>query len=112
MKDDIWEWLITSDDKGVSSEAMAAAFLGKKPRWPGHPLDPSDFNRCLKLLRHAPEAREHMDKVAALSDVWANLVDQWEELERCFLDEVGLNWSKGRNLKASKTYEMMKAIGC
>lgn len=115
MKDDILDWFITSDNKGVSSKAMAAAILDKKPRDDGytsHPSDPSDFNRCLLLLRHAPESREHMDKIAALSDVWGNLVNAWEELERCFLTEVGLNWSRGRHLKARKTYDMMKSLGC
>ena len=114
MKDDILDWCLTSDNKGVSSEAMAAAFLDKKQsrKYRCHPSDPADFNRCLLLLRYAPEARDHMDKIAALSDVWKTLVDQWGELERCFLTEVGLNWSKGRELSATKTYAMMKSLGC
>lgn len=115
VKDKILDWLISSDDKGVSSEAMAAALLDKEPirKWfTNHPGDPSDFNRCLKLLRHAPEAREHLDKVAALSDVWAKIVENWDKLEQCFLDEVGIDWEKGRTLSATKTYEMMKELGC
>ena len=115
MKEDILDWFITSQNKGISSEAMAAVLLDREPdrKWgSNHPCDPADFNRCLLLLQCAPEARNHMDKVAALSDVWAKLVEKWSEVEQCFLDEVGLNWSKGRSLKARKTYDMMEELGC
>ncbi len=57
-----------------------------------------------------PEIRQHMDKVAAISDTWAKLVERWDEVEQCFLGEVGLNWTKGD--RASRTYELMKDIGC
>lgn len=113
IEEKILDWFVSSADKGISSEAMAAAFLGKAPNamWAmsgNHPRDPADFNRCLLLLHHVPEARKHMKKVAALSDVWSKLVDRWEEVESCFLDEAGLGWSKDR--AAPKTYDMMYSI--
>ena len=115
MKDEIIEWLCNGKNKGISSEAMAAAFLDKTPEdrfgFGNHPSDPSDFNRCLLLLKIAPEAKNHMDKIAALSDTWKKLVDNWDDLEKCFLDEVGLDWEKGAGLRATKTYEMMKSLG-
>ena len=116
MKEQIIDWMCSSTNKGISSKAMAAAFLDREPEdrygFCNHPSDPSDFNRCLLLLKSAPEARKHIGKIAALSDTWKKLVDNWEELEKCFIDEVGLNWEKGQNLHASKTYEMMKNLGC
>ncbi len=117
LKEGILNWLLNSDDKGISSEAMAAALLDTSPnsKWDefgNHPSDPSDFNRCLKLVRHVPVAAEHMHKVSSLSETWKNLVDNWADLEACFVDEVGIDWSKGKHLAAEKTYEMMKRLGC
>jgi hypothetical protein len=111
MNKKILQWYATGET-GVSSKAMAAAVSGCEldPGWSDHPSDPADFNRCLKFLIAVPEANLHMSKVAALSDIWAKLVDRWDELEQCFIDEVGFDWEKGRELHASKTYQMMKEI--
>ena len=114
MKDAILDWY-ANGETGISSKAMASALVDIIPtnqwaKFGNHPSDPSDFNRCLKLLNAVPEARNHMDKVAKLSDVWARLVDRWDELEKCFLDEVGYDWCKAK--EAPKTYALMKEIGC
>lgn len=112
MKDKILEWFATGQ-VGLSSKSMALAVL-EMPQdleWgANHPLDPDDLNRCLLLLEAVPEIRQHMGKIAALSETWRKLVERWDEVEQCFLDEVGLNWSKAR--RAPKTYELMKEIGC
>ena len=112
MKDKILDWL-TSGRTGVSSEAMARAVTGlpQNSRWGSStPSDPDDLNRCLLFLKAVPEAREHMDKVAALSEDWAKLVKNWDVLEKTFLDEVGLDWHKAKS--APKTYVLMKKLGC
>lgn len=108
MKDKILEWFATGR-VGASSQAMACAAAGL-PSDKSHPYDPGDFNRCLLLLEAAPEIRDCMDKVAEISGTWAKLVARWDEVEKCFLDEVGLNWCKAHS--APKTYELMKQIGC
>lgn len=108
MKDKILDWFVTGR-VGASSKAMACAVLGMKHD-KSHPRDPADFNRCLLLLEQAPEIRQHMDKVAAINDTWAKLVERWDEVERCFMDEVGRDWCKARS--APKTYDLMKTIGC
>ena len=108
MKDKILNWFSTGR-VGASSKAMALASIGISND-KSHPYDPDDLNRCLLLLEAVPEIRQHFDEVAAISDTWAKLVSQWDEVEQCFLDEVGLNWAKGD--RASRTYELMKAIGC
>ena len=114
MKDKILIWFATGET-GISSKAMACAVADLPPdvKWAkfgNHPSDPDDFNRCLKFLAAVPEARNHLDKVAALSPVWAKLVASWDELEQCFIDEVGFDWCKGGSAK--KTYDLMKSIGC
>jgi hypothetical protein len=112
MKDKILNWFATGQ-VGLSSKSMACAAAGlpQDPQWGAHhPSDPDDFNRCLLLIDQVPEIREHFQAIAALSQTWARLIDRWDEVEKCFLDEVGFNWSKAR--RASKTYELMKEIGC
>lgn len=109
MKDDVLKWLIHGET-GISSKAMAAAVCDIEPdaRWSkfgNHPSDTHDFNRCVKFLDSVPEARKHMRKVAALSDVWARLVDHWDELE-------ALCRKESRGDSALKLYKRMKELGC
>lgn len=114
MKDKILNWFATGET-GISSKAMACAIadLQVDKKWAGcgnHPSDPADFNRCLKFLDAVPEAKEHLHKVAAMSVTWAKLVARWAEVEKCFIDEVGFDWSKGGSAK--KTFDLMKSMGC
>lgn len=106
MNDKILWWLVNGR-VGSSSKAMACALLGYGKET-SHPYDPSDLNRCLLFLCEVPEAREHMDKIAAISKTWKALIDRWDELEASFLEEVGLDWCNGD--RAPKTYEMMRDI--
>jgi hypothetical protein len=108
MNDKILRWLFTGQ-VGASSRAMAAAVAGM-PNDGSHPHDPDDLNRCLLLLVAVPEIRNHMDRVADISPTWAKLAENWEALERSFLDEAGLNWCHQR--KAPRTYAAMKRLGC
>lgn len=103
------DWLIQGE-KGISSEAMCAAVLGRKPerRWPGNwPHDPDDLKRCLLFLKAVPEARDHLDKVAKINATWRRLIARWDELESAFnaeVPDVKARWS------APKTYELMQKI--
>jgi len=106
MKDKILNWFATGR-VGASSKAMALAAIDM-PNDGSYPHDPDDLNRCLLLLESVPEIRQRMDKIAAINETWDKLVNKWEEIERCFLNEVGLNWSKGRS--APKTYDMIISV--
>ncbi len=108
MKDEILNWFGTGR-VGSSSKAMAIASIGSNNDG-SHPYDPDDLNRCLLLLEAVPEIRQHMDKLAAINETWGKLIGRWDEVEQCFIDEVGLSWTKGRS--APKTYKLMKDIGC
>lgn len=107
LENKILNWFATGST-GESSKAMAFAAAGIQATNKSHPSDPSDFNRCLMLIKVAPEIKLQMNKVALLSDSWEKLVLHWPDLEQCFIEEAGLNWTK--NSKAPKTYKMMKAI--
>ena len=100
MKDKILEWLIHGE-RGVSSESMACAVLGMKPKLMCHPIDHADFMRCVKFLDAVPEARNYLKDVAKLSGTWAILVENWDELETLY-----------RSGDSSKLYSQMKRLGC
>lgn len=85
----IIEWL-ANGDTGLSSETMAFMALGVKKNHSHHPHDTSDLNRCLLLLEAEPMVRLSFPKLRELSPQWAALIDNWDELERMFLDEAGL----------------------
>lgn len=102
------DWL-ANGKTGLSSEAMAywLAFGQRRGRI-DHPHDPADFDRCLRLLAHAPALREHLPRMAELSTTWAALVHHWAAIEASHLEEVGLGWTKARS--APRTYELMQRI--
>jgi hypothetical protein len=86
--------------------------LGDKPRIQ-HPHDPDDFGRCYRfylaaMCDHEGKCRDFTGKlalVAALSPVWKNIIDNWSELTRLYLEELPTG-------RAPKLYERMKALGC
>lgn len=111
MNNDIYrnvlKWMLKGDGVGMSAQAMAGAAVCMRGGR-SHPYDPSDFNRCLKLIKKVPEVKLCFASVATLSPQWKALIDRWDEVEKCFIDEVGFDWSKGN--KAPKTYALMKSI--
>lgn len=106
MRDEVLNWF-GNGQVGQSSKAMALAVTDTKGN-ADHPWDPDDLNRCLLFLEAVPQARQHMDKVAALSPTWARLVERWDEIEQTFIGEVGRNWCKA--LSAPDTYRLMRKI--
>lgn len=104
----VLHWMMNSNDVGSSSKAMAAAATGHPSINLDHPHDPSDLNRCIKLCKEVPEVKANFNKVADISTTWAKLISRWDELEKCFIDEVGYDWCKDRS--APKTYALIKEI--
>lgn len=102
----VTDWLLT-ENTGMSSKAMLSCALGK-PSTRDWPHDPADFNRCLLLLVAVPEVRASFPEIRLFGPQWERLIDHWDEVERCFLNEVGLDWINGRN--APCTYKIMRAI--
>jgi hypothetical protein len=102
------QWFATGE-KGLSSECMAL-WLSFDQRTGDlyHPRDPADLNRCLLLLQAAPGLRSDLSRMAMVSEGWAKLIARWEEMEALFLDEVGLNWTKGSI--APRTYAFMLEV--
>lgn len=96
---------------GQSSRAIYCQMTGAvDARGYNYPLDPDDLNRCLLLLDLIPEWAPRMAEMSVHGKEWAGLAGRWDELTALFLDEVGLNWSKGKDARATGTYFLMKQL--
>lgn len=103
-------WL-ANGSRGVSSNTMfthLTGFNAMDGSDKSHPHDPDDLDRCLRLLAAVPELREKLPKMRTCSKKWAALVDNWNLIETCHLDEVGLGWTKARS--APVTYKLMRSV--
>ncbi len=104
----IHQWL-AEGEIGLSSQTIAFwVGFGVLPEDHNHPLDPSDFNRCLKLLETAPGLRPNLHKMASLSPEWSRLIEHWDAIETVFLEEAGLGFTKARI--APRTGALMKEL--
>jgi hypothetical protein len=106
----VMTWQYTSENTGLSSECMAAVLCGIETKSKTAPCDPSDFNRCLQLLKFAPELKSRLHLMKQVSKQWKALVENWDEIEKCFISEVGENW-KEKGKSATATYYAMKGLG-
>jgi hypothetical protein len=107
----VMEWL-ASGDTGISSESLAYEYLGTERKGHfgvGHPHDPADLGRCLRLIARIPEVRSCVDRLAAKREGWAKAAKVWDRIAASMEEEVGIDWSKGD--RAPKTYELMMAAG-
>ena len=101
------QWLL-SGQSGLSSECLMATILNGGPvagnyRASFHPLDPSDFKRCIVLLEAVPEFRQQLSVMKSVSKSWEILVENWDELESIF--------NKERNqLSAPLLFDRMKEL--
>ena len=77
------EWLF-SEDTGVSSKTMCAAYLGIKPTmFTSVPYDSADFGRCYRFLKRFPNPKgvaEHIWYELRNNPVWAEIGKNWDKL--------------------------------
>lgn len=100
-------WWIENGQKGTSSKTMLFICYGKRLTSElSHPLDPSDFMRCHKLVQTVPEIKHRFYLLKEHSPVWSNLVDNWDELTELLNEQLtGANKNNGM-------YELMQKLGC
>ncbi|MDA8647049.1 hypothetical protein N9M08_07010 [Porticoccaceae bacterium] len=92
-----------------SSRTLACASAGLEFKKVAHPKTPEDINRCLILLKTVPELRLPMQhKMPCLSESWAALTEQWDDIESIFLEEAGLGFIK--SAYAPKTSALLREI--
>lgn len=104
----VLQWF-ANGEKGISSEAIATTICGLDGGYrKDTPSDPSDFKRCLLLLKAVPELRCKLHLMRSVSKEWNTLIDHWDEIEACFVSEVP-EWLDGHSMKsAPKTYALMQ----
>ena len=107
----ITNWFVNGET-GLSSMCIASVMLGFKPKTIDHPLDPPDFKRCLLLVNAVPEVKSNLWKMKDVSEQWSALIDRWDDVEKCFMEEVA-EWldTKFSRKSAIRTYDLMKEIG-
>ena len=96
----------TSKDTGMSSECLCRVMLGGEIHDRSAPSDAGDLGRCLRLLDTVPEWKPRIGEMAAISPEWEALVQVWDRLAALMDEEVGIDWSKGK--EAPRTYAAMK----
>ena len=96
-------------ERGVSSNTIFAVMTNtvdkdRKDAWHhySYPHDPSDFIRCMKLLKTVPAWRHRLRDVVDVFPEWEKLVERWDEIEAMIKAESPSG-------KYSKAYEMIRA---
>jgi len=100
-------WWIANGQHGMSSKTMWNCFMDNKKFPINHPHDPDDFSRCWKLLEAVPEWKEELHKLKPLSEVWSNLVDNWDKLTEMYETNVADNWV---NSKEVGMFDLMQEL--
>jgi hypothetical protein len=108
-KQKVIEWFCTGN-VGQSSRSIVKVTLGFEPKYADYPRDPSDFARCVKLLRAVPELKSRMKLLKGYCSQWDQLLENWDALERLLFDECGQDFEKSNS--APLTYKAMKGMGC
>jgi len=102
------DWLLFGEH-GASSEAIFTKLTGM-PFNNSHPSDPSDFRRCMLLLKQVPELKSHLNEMAKVSPAWDALVEHWDEIASLLKKEVP-DWAERyASGRASETYKLMLKI--
>ena len=102
----ILDWMAFSGhgEVGLSSLSIAWVMLGRVGAETTPPADPSDLNRCVKLVQKVPAARAGITKLGETYPVWKRFDEQWDDLVNCFLTE------RSSTNRCTKTFDMMKEI--
>lgn len=69
------------------------------------PSDSDDFRRCHLLIEAIPQFRDKLDQLRVISEVWNNLVENWDKITEMLLEQIEKKKSNG-------LYEFMKTLGC
>ncbi len=111
LSEEAQNWLATGD-RGQSSNTLFGVMTGI-PLWgrwgKDHPWDPDDFVRCEKLLRAVPEFRPRLQEMAAVSPVWARLVENWQHIVSLIEAEASGAFD-GHRGTAPEAYKLMKTL--
>lgn len=103
-----WGSWLNGPDTGASSITICWVLSGNAFVRPSviqgnYPYDPDDFGRCHRLLHAIPGWRPRIIEVGVLSAEWKALAENWDELERLYLEELPTG-------ECPKLYARMRAL--
>jgi len=87
LKNKAIEWVLSSNDTGVSSRALLKGCLGYEAKWHEMPSDADDFGRCYRLVETVPELKNLFFSFKTDSERWIALLSRWDELSSLFKQE-------------------------
>lgn len=94
---------------GISSATMASIALDMDKNFYGRyfapPSDPSDLNRCRKLVKAIPEIRDYFPAIGEKVPKFKPILDNWDELMMLLSAEI----NRPDN-RAPETYRRMKEL--
>lgn len=96
---------IKSDDTGESSKFLADVLRSNKELTADRirvPYDPSDFGRCVRMLRVCSELKKDLPKIKGYGPIWREIFYNWEYMEDLYDKAVGtaqqINWESSGEL--------------
>ena len=100
-------WWMIHGEQGISSKTMFNHLSDRNRVQISynecHPLDPDDFRRCYLLLKAVPQFKAKLDRLKPLSEVWANLIENWDRLTEMLEEQMATKKENGM-------YEFMKTL--
>lgn len=90
-------------DTGLSSLAIMRHAQHAVAGPTDHPLDPSDFGRCYRLVKRFPDACRGVRALSLRSKKWLALGNHWDELTALYEEELPSG-------VGTKLYERMQAL--
>jgi len=101
------QWFVGSDT-GMSSQTMAAIFLGATAgngvRF-CYPRDPADFGRCWRLVEAVPAIRDAFPVMRQVYPALTPFIDHWDELSALYLAAI-----ESKTGKAPALYQRMNEL--
>ena len=73
---------------GASARAIIYTLNDVLGVYEDHPVDASDFGRCILLLTEFPDYRLELHHMKTISLEWELLINNWDELEKLYRREV------------------------
>jgi hypothetical protein len=99
------------DWDGMSARTLDAVYNYGFSAHPSRPYDPSDFRRCYNWyilnFSNIVSFKSFLKKVVKEHPIWKETAENWDELERLYLEETKKETSFG---KAPKLYKFMEKI--
>ncbi|MEC6832977.1 hypothetical protein VXS06_14515 [Photobacterium toruni] len=109
LKEKLLTYFVYTEKVGHAERAIAAIAMDKPISENAHyERELTALNRFIVLLQSVPELRQFIPKMGSISDDWQAVADNWDIIEKMFIEEAGIGFSK--KISASLTYNYIKTL--